>query len=235
MLLKQQKGEKTVENIDIFMACGLFKDLSKEEIEQVIKCCGKNKKKVKKGCCVYRAGDHIKEMGLVLKGGLIIENDDIWGNKVIIDHVGPGQIFGETYACAQGEPLLVNVVAGEDTEILLINPENLFGGCSKPCPQHNKMMVNLLTMTAKKNINLSRKIMFTSSKTIRGRLSAYFSFQSMKNGSARFTIPFNRQQLADYLGVDRSAMSHELSKMKEEGRLDYWKNSFLLIKANIGE
>ena len=171
-------------------------------------------------------------MGLVLSGGVNIEIDDLWGNKTILGHVDAGQLFAETYACIPGEPLMVSVVASEKSSVLFLNAGKLITTCQSSCTHHNKLIQNLLQISAQKNLALSRRSLHTSSKTIRGRLLSYLSEQAKRSGSYRFTIPFNRQQLADYLGVDRSAMSNELSKMQREGILLYHRNSFVLEKLN---
>ena len=166
------------------------------------------------------------QIGLVLSGSVNIENSDIWGNCSILDNVTPGNIFAEAYACSFGEPLMVDVVAAQDTEILLLHVEKILKTCPTACVYHSRLIRNLLMVMASKNLGLTRKINNISPKTIRGKLSSYLSTQAQRQNSNEFTIPFNRQQLADYLGVDRSAMSHELSRMQKEGLLIVQKNRF---------
>ena len=124
---------------------------------------------------------------------------------------------------------MVNVTAACCCRILFLNIRKLIQTCSASCPFHHKMIGNLLSLSAEKNLKLSRRIFHTSPKSIRGRLISYFSQQVRQSGSYQFTIPFNRKQLADYLGVDRSALSNELSKMQKEGILSYEKNTFRMI------
>lgn len=209
----------------------LFRGTTEAEIEAMLQCLGACSKPFKKGEIIYRAGEAVESMGLVLSGSVNIESDDIWGNKSILSHVESGQIFAETYACIPGEPLMVNVTAAEKADVLFLNTARLFQTCSNACAHHNKLIKNLLQISAQKNLALSRRILHTSSKSIRGRLLSYFSEQAVQNGGYQFTIPFNRQQLADYLGVDRSAMCSELSKMQSDGILTYEKNTFVLKRA----
>lgn len=185
-------------------------------------------KSYEKGEVIYRAGEPAECMGMVLSGSVHVENDDVWGNRSLLNHVGPGQLFAETYACIPGEPLMVNVTAVEHAQVLFLNSANLIQTCPNSCVHHSKMIRNLLQILAERNLSLSRRIMHTSSKSIRGRLLSYFSERVLQSGDYRFTIPFNRQQLADYLGVDRSAMSNELSKMQRDGLITYEKNTFCL-------
>lgn len=206
----------------------MFRGSTISEIQAILQCLGASIKTFHKGTPIYHTGEIIECMGLVLSGSVNIENNDVWGNKNILSHIDAGQIFAETYACIPGEPLMVNVTAAEKTTVMFLNTARLLQTCPHCCIHHNKLIKNLLQITAQKNLNLSCKILNTSSKTIRGRLLSYFSVQAMQYGSYQFTIPFNRQQLADYLSVDRSALSNELSKMKNEGILTYEKNTFIL-------
>ncbi len=209
----------------------LFRGASEEEVQEMLRCLGAHARIFQKGETVCRAGETVACMGLVLSGSVTIENDDVWGNKSILSHVGAGRIFAETYACIPGEPLMVNVTAAEKAEILFLNTARLLETCPNSCAHHQRLIKNLLQISAQKNLELSRRILHTSSKSIRGRLLSYFSEQALQNGGYQFTIPFNRQQLADYLGVDRSAMSNELSKMRREGLLSVEKNTFILRQA----
>lgn len=212
----------------------LFKGTSPEEVEKMIDCLSAESRQFSKGERICCAGDTVQSMGLVLSGGVNIESDDLWGNKSILNHIAAGQIFAETYACLAGEPLMVNVVATEPSEILFLNTSRILQTCPSACPYHNKLLRNLLSVLAQKNLNLSQRIFHTSSKSIRGRLISYLSFQATRQGSYRIVIPFNRQQLADYLSVDRSAMSNELSKMQRDGLLCTHKNVFELKKIPYG-
>lgn len=207
----------------------LFRGASPEEVQATLRDLEGEKRKYQRGEAVYHAGDTVRCMGLVLSGSVSIENDDVWGNKSILDKVGPGQVFAETYACIPGEPLMVSVVAVEDTEILFLNISRALEPCSAACGFHDRLLRNLLAISAQKNLHLSRRIFHTSSKSIRGRLLSYLSFQAAQHGSNEFTISFNRQQLANYLSVDRSAMSHELSKMQQDGLLLVNRNHFQLL------
>lgn len=207
----------------------LFRGASPEEVRSMLGCLGAEKRQYQRGDVIYHAGDFVRSMGLVLSGSVSIENNDVWGNKSILDNVGAGQVFAETYACVFDEPLMIRVVAAEATEVLFLNANRVLNVCSNACGFHNKLIRNLLAISAQKNLNLSRRIFHTSSKSIRGRLLSYLSFQAVRQGSREFDIPFNRQQLADYLSVDRSAMSNELSKMQKEGLLKVKRSHFLLI------
>ena len=206
----------------------LFCGMSPDEIKSMMNCLQAVTKTYPRGAVIYHEGDAIHSVGMILSGSVSIENDDIWGNKSILDRAVPGQIFAENYACLPNELLMVNVVAAEPTEVLFLNINKMFTVCSNTCMFHSRLVRNMLSISAQKSLNLSRRIMHTSSKSIRGRLLSYLSFQATQHGSLEFEIPFNRQQLADYLSVDRSAMSNELSKMQRSGLLTVERNRFIL-------
>lgn len=206
----------------------LFRGVTESEADAMLSCLGAYRRRYEKGDTIYHAGEPAECMGLVLCGSVTMESDDVWGNRSILGRAGAGEIFAETYACIPGEPLMINVVAGEQSEVLFLRASRLLSTCQNACVHHNRLIQNLLQISAQKNLGLSRRILHTSAKSIRGRLLSYLSEQAKQHGSDRFTIPFNRQQLADYLSVDRSALSNELSKMQRDGLLVYAKNSFTL-------
>ena len=156
-------------------------------------------------------------LGVVLAGRVHMEHLDVWGSKTLLGQAGPGDLFAETYACLPEEPLLVSVVAVESGEALLLDTDQLLRrGCE---PWRWKMTQNLLRIAARKNLGLAQRSLYTAPKTIRGRITAYFSVLARRSGSMQFDLPFDRQQLADHLGVDRSALSNALSQMQREGLL----------------
>ena len=209
----------------------LFQGSSTEEIDAMLKCLGTKEQSFSRGTVILHAGDTVRSIGLVLAGRVQIENDDLWGNKSVLDSVGPGQVFAETYACIPGEPMMVSAVAAENCDILFLNASRVLTSCPSACSHHSRLVQNLLLLSARKNLNLSRRIFHTSPKSIRGRLLSYLSFQAVVHQSREFTIPFNRQQLADHLSVDRSAMSAELGRMRDEGILETERNYFQLKQS----
>lgn len=209
----------------------LFREITEGETEHILKCLRARQIHYKKEEMIFREGDVVTSLGVVLSGSVLIENDDIWGNRSVLDRAGAGQIFAETYACVPGEKLMINVIAAEASEILFLDVGRMLRICTNICSCHNKLIRNLLAVSAQKNLRLSRRIFNTSSKSIRGRLLSYLSYQALENGSCEFDIPFNRQQLADYLNVDRSAMSNELGKMQKDGLIRVERNHFRLTGA----
>lgn len=217
-------------NISVFKKIPLFHGVKTEEISSILKCLSGQIRSFSKGELIFSAGESITSVGIVLEGLVHIEIDDFWGNKNILNQVGPGQLFGEAYACSPSEPLMVNVVSVLPCQILFLDVPKILRTCETPCSHHQILIENLLRIMATSNLQLSRRILHTTPKTIRERLLAYLSYQELLTGSAQITIPFNRQQLADYLSVDRSALSKEIGKMQKDGLLDVKKNQFTLKK-----
>ena len=211
---------------------GLFWNLTSEEKEQVLTCLSAMERKYRKGDIVLHAGSVTTSMCLVEEGGVEIVRDDIWGNRQVIGTAGPGELFGESYARSMGEPLMVTAVASESSRVLFLEVAKILGTCSPACEFHGRLIHNLLYILARKNLALTRKIDHMGQRTIREKVMSYLSFQAELKNSRTFTIPFNRQQLADYLAVDRSALSAELSRMQRDGLLTYEKNKFTIGKEN---
>ena len=213
----------------------LFRGISEDEIAELLLCLGAHERKFQKGDVIFRAGSPVDAFGLVASGSVNIVVNLYWGNSIIFGHVGKGEVFAENYAAIPGKELLCDVVACEDTEIVFLSMKHVMTTCRKGCAYHNRIIQNMLRISARKNLNMSSRMMHTASKSLRERLLSYFSEQALEHGSAHFTIPFNRQQLADYLAVNRSAMSNELSKMQAEGLISYRKNEFLLKETDHDE
>lgn len=216
-------------NTTEFLTHPLFIDLDEQTLPEALKLFCSTEKTLKKGEMIFHSGATTEVMGFVLDGRIQIESTDYWGNKTIIDNLGSGKVFGETYALT-GKPLMVDAVAVEDSKIMLLNPKKLFASNVGTDEINSILIKNILKISMNKNLHLSQRIFHTNSKTIRGRLLAYLSScVPSKTPNAEFDIPYDRQQLADYLQVDRSALSTELSKMKADGLIDFWKNHFKLL------
>lgn len=206
----------------------LFREIPEEELPELLSGFEAYTQTYGRGDIIYSAGERIACMGLVIKGSVNIVVNYYWGNSNIFSHIAPGQVFAETYAVLPEQELLVDAVAAEPAEIVFLNVRSFLKNPSLTQAWSGVIAQRLLSLTAQKNLNLSNRMLHTASRSIRERLLSYLSQQALEHGSHRFEIPFSRQQLADYLGVDRSAMSHELSKMQQEGILTCRKNAFEL-------
>ena len=200
----------------------LFRGIESHEVQDMLTCLDARQRYVPKGDALLRVGDVTTCMGLVLEGAVRLEKEDYWGNRTILASFGPGQSFAEVYACD------LNVVAAEDALVLLMDVRRVTSLCPASCAFHARLVRNLLGIVARRAHALTRKIEHTSQRTTRAKLLSYLSDQARAAGTSRFTVPFDRQELADYLSVDRSAMCAELSRMRKEGIIDYRKNVFEL-------
>ena len=213
----------------------IFNGIESKELKKLEESLCIRKKNFEKNQIIFSAGDLVDEIGIVLRGSVNIENVDLWGNKSILSNVAKGQVFAEPYALSR-EPMLVDAVAAEPSEIMFLNINRVMKastdlGSTEQSGAANcstRIISNLLNIAVHKNITLSNRIFCTTPKTVRARLLMYLSGQSLKNKSTDFTIPFNRQQMADYLNLDRSALSKELCKMRDEGLIEFRKNHFIL-------
>lgn len=206
----------------------LFAESKPKEIGSMLGCLDARERRFAQGAYIHRMGDVIKTVGLVLDGGVRIESVDVWGNVSVIGVAGPGELFGEAYAAVLDEPLMVDVVAAQDCTVLFLSLPKVLATCSHACPFHARASANMTAIIARRSLALSRRILHVAPKTIRGKVLAYLSDMSERAGSREFDIPFDRQQLADYLGVDRSALSAELSRMQKAGLIETKRSHFVL-------
>ncbi|MBR0163989.1 MAG: Crp/Fnr family transcriptional regulator [Lachnospiraceae bacterium] len=206
----------------------IFSGMSDKEVETALRHLSSHEKKLRKGSIVLHAGSVTDNMGLVLEGSVTIENNDLWGNRTILSRVEQGEFFAETYGFLGTQPLLVDVVANESSRILFLRIGALRSHLTRNEAWVTKLALNLLKISMQKNLMLSGRSFQTSQKTIRGRVMAYLDSLSTATGKQEFDIPFDRQQMADYLNVERTALSKELGKMKQEGLIGFRKNHFML-------
>lgn len=209
----------------------LFLGVDTNELDAMLSCLIIREKSYQKGAFILRRGEMITSIGMVVSGSAHVVQDDFWGNRNIISEVLTGQLFGEAYACSHGKPTEISVVANEACTVLFLEVNKILTVCTSACSYHTKLIANLSSIVADKNLLLTKKIGHMTKRSTREKLLSYLSSESMRQHSATFKIPFNRQQLAEYLSVDRSAMSNELSKLREEGYLDFQKNNFTLKES----
>ena len=183
---------------------------------------------------IFKSGEITQELGIVIKGRVIVENIDYWGSKSILSSALPGRVFGETYALS-GHRLMIDARATEPTIVFMLNAQDIMSGKYNEYPWHVQMLKNLLLLSSRRSLTLSLHIFYIKPKKIRERVSYYLSGLASSLNSTEFDIPFNREQFADYLNVDRSALSKELSSMQSEGLIEYKKNHFKLLELDHKE
>ena len=215
--------------IPVLRKTKLFAGVDGEDILSMLSCLGARLVSYKKGEYVLRQGGQLRDILVLAEGCLHIQKDDYWGNRSILGQIGVGEIFGEAYAAPESGALLNDVVAVENSSVFFFDVKRVLSTCSSACRFHTLVVQNLFFAISEKNRSLVRKLDYISRRTTRDKLISYLSEEAKRQNRADITIPFNRQQLADYLSVDRSAMSGELCKMRDEGLLTFEKNRFRLL------
>ena len=215
--------------IPILKLTPLFAGVNEDEITAMLDCLQAKIGSFQKGEYIYRQGEHIHHIAILLEGSLHIQREDYWGNRGIIDVVTPGEMFGEAYATPGSGAILNDVVAVEHSTVIFFDITKILTVCSSACKFHSMVVLNLFFAISEKNRKLVQKLGHMEKRSTREKLMSYLSEEAGRQNSGTFTIPFNRQQLADFLAVDRSAMSNELCKMRNDGLLTFQKNSFTLL------
>ncbi len=217
--------------IPILKQTQLFGGVGDDQILAMLSCLDARVRTYQKGEYVLRQGEYLSDIALLAEGNLHIQKDDYWGNRSLLGQITAGETFGEAYVAPNSGALLHDVVAMDDSTVLFFDVKRILTTCSSACRFHGLVVQNLFFVLSEKNRNLVQKLGHMSKRSTREKLLSYLSEQAKKHNSPRFTIPFNRQQLADFLSVDRSAMSNELCKLRNEGYLAFDKNQFKLLQG----
>lgn len=209
--------------------CGLFEEIEEENLTAMLDCLGAKVFSVKKDMTIFCEGTPAKYIGLILSGAVQMVQDDFYGNRSIVTSIGENGLFGESFACAGITSLPVSFIASRDCEIMLIDCKRITNTCCNACSFHKQVIFNLLHLVARKNLDFHQKIEITSKRSTKEKLMTYLLSVAKQTGSSSFTIPYDRQALADYLGVERSAMSAEIGKLRKEGIIECQKSHFTIL------
>ena len=207
----------------------LFEGIAPEDRQAMLGCVGYHVAQFHKGDIVALEGENVKHIGIVLSGAVDMVKEDIWGNKTMLVRMGKDDIFGETFACGSDNLSVVTFLVSEDARILFMPFGRVMRSCAMSCEFHHRLTENMVRIIADKNRDLMRKVEVVSKRTTREKLLTYLSLQAQLQGTRYFEVPLGRVELAEYLCVDRSAMTRELAKMKEDGLIDYDKNCFRML------
>ncbi len=215
--------------IPVLKRTQMFSGVGVDEIESMLFCLGARLCEFQKGEYVIRQGEHLSDIIVLADGNLHIQKDDYWGNRSILGQISVGEMFGEAYAAPNSGTVLNDVVAVEKSTVIFFGVKRILTTCSSACRFHNLVVQNMFFAISEKNRKLVQKLGHMSKRSTREKLISYLSEEAEKQNNSKITIPFNRQQLADFLSVDRSAMSNELCKMRDEGMIEFEKNCFRLL------
>lgn len=222
----------------IIQKASVFDGLAEAEITSALHCLSAATMHFQKGVYILHAGASPEAVGLLLSGSAYVVQEDFWGNRNIRAQIQPGQIFAEAFACIPGAVMDISVTAAEECTVMWLSVQRILHTCPTACAHHSRMIRNLLSVLAANNLRINRKLTYLSQRTTREKLLAYLSDEARRHGATSFTIPFNRQQLADFLSVERSAMAAELSRMQRDGLIRTHCSAFTLLEtegAGVGE
>ena len=222
----EQQNPQKVENMNGWR---LFQGIEQNNLPVMLGCLGYRMERYKKGDFISMEGEHLENIGLVVKGSVDMIKEDFWGNKTILMRMRQGSVFGETFICGTETLATVSFCAVSDTEVLFLPFRRVMHSCTNACAFHHKLIENMVQLIADKNLELMRKVEVVTKKTLREKILAYLSQQAQLEGGSYFEIPLGRIELAEYLCADRSSLTRELNAMKEEGILDYDRNMFRLL------
>lgn len=207
----------------------LFEEISEEDLNFLLQCLDSSVKSYPKDSILYLSGSKVTQVGILLSGELQVIREDIAGNRTILTELMPGDLFGETFVCAEIEKSPVTVFATTPCEVMMIQFRHMITTCNSGCSFHTKLIENMMKILARKNLYLNSKIQILSQRSTREKIMEYLMLQAKRTEKTRFSIPYSRNELADFLCVDRSAMSRELSRMQQDGLIQVDKNKFQLL------
>ena len=229
MLLLQQNKKIMEKYFNTIKKCPLFFGIEDSELRTMLNCLNAVTRFYNKNEFIFEAENPVTTVGILLSGNVHVLQEDYWGNRKILASIETAEVFGEAFSCAKVESLPVSVIAADKSEVMLVDYKRIITTCSSACVFHMMLIKNMIKLLAQKNIMLTQKMEIVTHRTTRERLLSYLSAQAIKFGKNSFTIPFDRQQLADYLSVERSAMSAELSRMQTEGLISTNRSEFKLL------
>lgn len=214
----------------MLMQTPLFSSLSSDELPHMLDCLNARRKTFEAKQFIIHESDTTEDLGIVLNGQVQIITEDGFGNRSITAKLGPGDLFGQVAASKLAHSSPVSVLADTETDLLLLKFQKLVTPCTRACSFHSRVIENMMNVLAERNLMMNRKLSILSQRTMRDKLLSYLAWQSHDKGSTAFSIPFNRDELADYLCVNRSALSREISKMVEQGIIATERNHFTLLE-----
>lgn len=216
--------------LEILRNCKLFENISDENLQAMLSCLGAEVRSYTKNQYLFTEGETVSHIGIILSGTAQIVRVDFYGNRSIVAVIEPPQLFGESFACTETRSVPVNVIAEKDCEVMLINSQKMLHPCCDACEFHSRIIFNLMKEIAAKNLLLNQKIEIISKRTTREKLMTYLLIQAKQYGKSSFTVPYDRQELADFLEVDRSGLSAEISKLRKENVIECKRNFFRLLE-----
>ena len=211
--------------------CPVFDGIGIESLSALFACLGVKRRRLARGDALMRSGERADRIGILLSGALSVSAYDLEGRRTVIKRIGPAEIVAAAQSLSGTEKMSVDVEADEDCDVLLVKADRIVSPCENSCSFHARLVRNIVRALAVKTLELNRKIEMLSHRSTQDRLMAYLRSVAQQKGTAEFDIPFDRQQLADYLCVERSALSAEISRLSRLGLITSRKSHFTIRRA----
>ncbi len=216
--------------IENYMKNPLFENITADHLQAMLNCLHSYTKTYKKGEVIIMEEDSIRYIGIVLAGTVHMMKEDIWGRQTMLTYISENEVFGETFAVQKNPDSSVLFIAASDTSILFVAAWNIIHCCPSQCAFHEQLTRNMFNLIGQRSIRLMERIEISSKPSLREKVLAYLSMQAQKQDSRYITLPLGRAQLASYIGANRSALTRELTSMREDGLIDYDRNTFRIIE-----
>ncbi len=211
------------------LKCPLFHGIEIDELSSLLYCLKPKIRMYKKNDFIKVAGDKFDSIGIILQGEATVNKENIAGNRVIVTILKPGDMFGETLVFSNQPSWIATVQAQKKCKVLFIKGESIVGECAKLCPWHKILIQNMLRIVSEKALVLNSKVEYLSITSVREKICTYLLEQYKKSGSSTFILPMNRKELAEFLNVSRPALSREMSRLRDEGIIDFHMASVKII------
>lgn len=224
----RKRGFAVKEELSVLQSSALFQGIDAADCEKILNCLSTGTKRYAKNEIILLAGEPVASLGVIVSGRVQIIKEDLLGSRSIVAELSTGEIFGEALALAQVKQSPVTVLASSECQVVRLSAERILSPCPTLCDHHTTLLRNMMRLLAEKNVVLNRKMDILSQKTTRDKVQAYLSQQARRQNTLDPVIPFSREELADFLCVNRSALSKELGRMQEEGLIRFTKNRFSL-------
>lgn len=217
------------ENLNAFFKCLLFKGINEKDLESMLMCINPKMSKFKKNDVICIAGEEFEGIGIIISGEAVVTQENSEGNRVIMDILKPGDMFGEMAAFSGNSKWPATVYSQGNCIVCFITPEKIVNECSKLCAGHRKLIVNMLTIISKKALMLNRKVEYLALKNMKAKIAKYLLEQYKLTGKLTFKLPLNRNELADFLNVARPSLSRELCRMRDKGIIDFDRSAVKIL------
>jgi CRP-like cAMP-binding protein len=224
-----EKNKNRRPDIEAYKDFQLFQTIEEDQMQDLMNCLNGHVRRYHKGHFILFDGENVYHVGIVISGTVHMMKEDIWGDQTLVTYMSRGELFGESFALRKENNSYVTFVSATDAEILFLDLRHILTPCKNNCAFHQRLTKNMFDLLGRKNIQLMEKIEILSKNTLREKILAFLSMQAQRQESKYISLTLSRAEMAKYLCINRSAMIRELSTMREEGIIDFDKNTFIIL------